>query len=263
MPPRTHYVTTRDGRAIAWSTIGDGPIDLLYVPQSISAMEHLWDHARVTQFFARLSSFSRLILFDRRGSGMSERMEEPASLEEQIDDATAVLDAAGSERAAVMALYEGGPMAMLLAAGEPERVTHLMLYASYARATWAPDYDWARHEEARNAAMDEWHDSGGIGDTFIGAFAASHADDLALVEWMGRLQRLAMDPHYGRKVSDVNGQIDLRSVLPSIRVPTLVMHRTHDLGFDVRHARYLAEHIPNARLVELDGRDSLPFVGDS
>src|SRR5215218_4102859 len=113
MPPVTRYVTTRDGRSIAWSTVGDGPIDLLYVPQSISAMEHIWDHPRVARFFARLAEFSRLILFDRRGSGMSERLEEPATLEEQIDDVRAVLDAAGSERTVVFALYEGGPMAML------------------------------------------------------------------------------------------------------------------------------------------------------
>jgi class 3 adenylate cyclase len=263
MPPKTHYVTTRDGRSIAWSTVGEGPIDLLYVPQSISAMEHIWDHPRVARFFARLAAFSRLILFDRRGSGMSERLEEPASLEEQMDDVHAVLDAAGAERAAVAALYEGGSMAMLFAASAPERVSHLVLYATYARATWAPDYPWARTDEVRNAAMDVLRDNWGTGAGFIEGFAPSHADDHALMEWLGRMQRLAMDPNYGRKMGVLNGRTDVRHVLGSIRVPTLVMHRADDAGFDVRHSRYLAEHIPGARYVELEGRDSLPMFGDA
>ncbi len=122
MKPQTRYTTARDGRTIAWSVMGDGPIDLLYVPASISAMEHSYDHPTVAAFFDRLASFCRLIVYDRRGSGMSERLEEPASLEEQIDDVHAVLDAAGSERAAILALYEGGAMAMLFAATAPERV---------------------------------------------------------------------------------------------------------------------------------------------
>ena len=263
MPPRTRYVSTRDGRSIAWSTVGDGPIDLLYVPQSISAMEHIWDHPRVARFFAQIAGFSRLILFDRRGSGMSERMEEPASLEEQMDDVHAVLDAAGAEKAAVAALYEGGSMAMLFAASAPERVTHLVLYATYARATWAPDYPWARTKEVRDAAMDVLRDNWGTGAGFIEGFATNHADDKALQDWLGRMQRLAMDPNYGRRMGDVNGRTDVRHVLSSIRVPTLVMHRADDAGFDVRHSRYLAEHIPGARYIELDGDDSLPMFGDA
>src|SRR4051794_4037809 len=124
----TRYATARDGRLLAWRELGDGPIDLLYVPQSISAMEHLWEHPTVAAFFDRLASFTRLIIFDRRGAGMSQRLEQPAPLEEQMDDIHAVLDAAGSERAAIMAIYEGGPMAMLFAATAPERVGALLLY---------------------------------------------------------------------------------------------------------------------------------------
>ena len=263
MPPQTRYVTTRDGRSIAWCTVGDGPIDLLYVPQSISAMEHIWDHPQVARFFARMASFSRLILFDRRGSGMSERVEEPASLEEQRDDVHAVLDAAGSERAAVAALYEGGSMAMLFAATAPERVTHLVLYAGYARNTWAPDYDWARTPEVRDPAMDALRDNWGSGEFLIEQFAPNHADDRSLVDWLGRLQRLAMDPNFARRMADLNGRTDVRHVLPSIRVPTLVLHRGDDPGFDVRHSRYLAEHIAGAKYVELEGRDSLPMFGDA
>jgi len=263
VPPRTRYVTTRDGRAIAWSTVGDGPTDLLYVPQSVSAMEHMWDHPAVAAFFARLAAFSRLILFDRRGSGMSERIVEPAPLEEQIDDLHAVLDAAGSERAAVLALYEGGPMAMMFAATAPERVSALVLYAAFARSRWAPDYDWAWTEEERNARMDAFRGAWGDGDSFVGAFAPSHTEDRALADWLGRLQRLAMDPAYARRVATLNGRLDVRPLLATIRVPTLVIHRTDDQAMDVRHGRYLGRSIPGARYVELPGSDSLPFTGDS
>src|SRR3954449_3163438 len=170
VPLRIRYVPTRDGRVIAYTTVGDGPMDLLYVPQSISAMEHIWDHPTVAGFFSRLASFARLILFDRRGSGMSERMEEPASLEGQMDDVHAVLDAAGSERCAMLAIYEGGPMALLFAATAPERVSSLVLYASFARACRAPGYEFAWTEEERSASMDaarrEWGDGRGLTSTF-------------------------------------------------------------------------------------------------
>ncbi|MEA2296318.1 MAG: hypothetical protein QOE86_3957 [Solirubrobacteraceae bacterium] len=263
MQPETRYVTTRDGRAIAWSTVGEGPMDLLYVPQAISTMEHVWDHPTVTAFFARLASFSRLILFDRRGSGMSERLEEPAPLEDQVDDVHAVLDAAGSERCAVMAIYEGGPMAMLFAAGAPERVGALVLYASFARASYVADYEWAWSPELREAAMDAYRDHWGQGDLIAQSFAPGHLHDRRLVEWLGRMQRLAMDPTYGRKSAAMHGQFDVRPLLPSIRVPTLVVHRRHDTAIDFRHGQYLAAHIPDARLAALEGSDSLPFLGDA
>ncbi len=262
MAPQTRYTTTRDGRHLAWSTLGDGPIDLLYVPQSISAMEHLWEHPTVAEFFERLASFARLIIFDRRGSGMSERLPQPAPLEEQMDDIHAVMDAAGSERAAIMAIYEGGPMAMLFAATAPERVGALMLYASMARTMWAPDYDWARTAEVRAAGMDRLEAEWGHGEMLSKQWAPNYADDPRLGAWMSRLQRLAMDPSYARKMIAANGSIDVREVLPSIQAPTLVMHRRQDAGFAFRHSEYLAEHIPNARLVALEGDDSLPFLGD-
>jgi class 3 adenylate cyclase len=217
----------------------------------------------VASFFARIASFARLILFDRRGSGMSERLEEPASLEEQVDDVHAVLDAAGSERCAVMAIYEGGPMAMLFAASAPERVGALVLYATFARATQAPGYEWAWQQEQREAAMDLYRERWGDGAWIMQAFAPSHAHDRQLADWLGRMERLAMDPTYGRKSAEVHGRFDVRPLLPSIRVPTLVVHRRNDSAMDFRHGEYLAEHIPNARLAALEGTDSLPFLGDA
>jgi class 3 adenylate cyclase len=263
LPPVTHYATARDGRMIAWSAIGDGPIDLLYIPQSISAMEHIWDHPTVMAFFARLAGFARLILFDRRGSGMSERLETPATLEEQMDDVLAVMDAAGSERAALMALYEGGPMGMLFAATQPERVSHLMLYAAMARMTRADGYEWARTIEERRPAQEAIHQEWGGGMAIAQIFAPGYVEDRRMTEWLGRLQRLAMDPRYALATALANEDLDVRCILPSIRVPTLVLHRRGDGSFKLQHSEYLAEHIPGARLRVLEGSDSLPFLGDS
>jgi class 3 adenylate cyclase len=263
MKPETRYALTRDGRAIAWSEIGDGPIDILYVPQSISAMEHIWDHPTVSEWFQRLGSIGRLIMYDRRGSGMSERLETPASLEEQVDDVHAVLDAAGSERAAVVALYEGGAMAMLFAASAPERVGALILYATMARMSKAEGYEFPWDQETRLKAMSAFQQDWGNGGLMFSQWAPSHTDDRRLLNWLGRLQRLAMDPQFAAKAFAMNGDLDVRPVLDAIQAPTLVMHRRDDNGFDVRHSEYLAARIPTARLKVLDGVDSLPFLGDS
>jgi class 3 adenylate cyclase len=261
--PTTRYTTTKDGRSIAWCTVGDGPIDILYVPQSISAMEHIWDHPTVSAFFTQLASFGRLIAYDRRGSGMSERLEAPASLEEQVDDVHAVLDAAGSERAAMMALYEGGPMAMLFAATAPERVGALVLYATMPRMSRAPGYEWAWGQEERALANQAFEADWGLDGRMFASWAPSYGADQRLKAWLAKLQRLAMDPHYASKVFATNGEVDVRPVLHAIQAPTLVLHRRDDSAFDLRHSEYLAEHIPNARFRVLDGTDTLPFLGDA
>ncbi len=263
MRPKTRYTKTKDGRYIAWNSFGDGPIDILYVPQSISAMEHIWDHPTVTDFFTKLASFGRLISYDRRGSGMSERLEAPASLEEQIDDVHAVLDAAGSERAAMIALYEGGPMAMLFAASAPERVGALILYATMPRMSWAPGYEFAWPQQERAAALASFEEDWGIGEKMFSGWAPGYTADQRMKDWLARLQRLAMDPHYASKVFEFNGRLDVRPVLAAIQAPTLVLHRRDDVAFNIRHSEYLAEHIPNARLRVLEGVDTLPFLGDS
>jgi class 3 adenylate cyclase len=263
MPPEINYAVAADGARLAYQVIGDGPTDLLYVPQSISAGEVVWEYPMVSGFFERLASFARLITFDRRGSGLSSSRGAPLPLEEQIDDVRAVLDAAGSERAGVLALYEGGPMAMLLAATLPDRVSSLVLYACQPRLTKAEDYDWAPTAEERRAGLAEALDNWGKGSDMADFFAPSHAGDPRLAAFLGALQRRSMAPDEWERVHDLNAAVDVRPVLPSIRVPTLVLHRTLDPAMDVRHSRYVAEHIPDAKLVELDGSDSLMFVGDS
>jgi len=260
--PRTQYVRARDGVSIAFQVLGEGERDIVFVPQTFSAVEALWDHPTVARFFARLGGLGRVILYDRRGTGMSDRTSGTASLEEQVDDVRAVMDAAGAERADLIAIMEGGPMAMLFAASAPERVRSLTLYAAFARSTRADDYPAAWSAEERAAAMGKMVDEWGQGG-FAARFAPSHAEDTSLREWLGRLQRMSLGPGEAAAAMELNGRLDVRHVLQTIRVPTLLLHRTEDAGIGVAHSRYLAERIPGARLVELDGRDTLPFLGDS
>ena len=262
MPPQTRYVRARDGVSIAYQVVGDGERDIVFVPQTFSAVEALWEHPTVARFFARLGGLGRVILYDRRGTGMSDRTGGTATLEEQVDDVRAVMDAAGAERADLIAIMEGGPMAMLYAATAPERVRSLTLYAGFARSVRADDYPAAWTAEERAAAMavmvEEWGQGG-----FAARFAPSHADDATLRDWLGKLQRMALGPGEAAAAMELNGRLDVRHVLETIRVPTLLLHRTDDAGIRIEHSRYLAEHIPGARLVELEGHDTLPFLGDS
>jgi class 3 adenylate cyclase len=261
MAPTTRYARNGDVH-IAYQVVGQGPIDLLYVPQSSSAVEQLWEEPRVARWFERLASFSRLILFDRRESGASDRLGRPPTLEEQMDDVIAVLDAAGATRVGVTAIYEGGPMAMLFAATHPERTGALALYATFARTTRAEGYEWAptaaERLERHTVMYHRWGDG-----SMVDAFAPGHAHDERLRGWIGRLQRSAMSPGAAIASTHLNQDLDVRDVLPSIRVPTLVLHRTADPAIDVRHSRFIAGQIPGARLVELSGPESFPFVGDT
>src|SRR5215212_58177 len=177
--PRTQYVRARDGVSIAYQVVGDGERDIVFVPQTFSAIEALWEHPTVARFFQRLSGLGRVILYDRRGTGMSDRTAGTATLEEQVDDVHAVMDAAGADRADLIAIMEGGPMAMLFAATAPERVRSLILYASFVRSTRADDYPAAWTAEERAAAMRSMVDAWGEGG-FAARFAPSHAHDASL-----------------------------------------------------------------------------------
>jgi class 3 adenylate cyclase/pimeloyl-ACP methyl ester carboxylesterase len=263
MVPTTRYARSGDA-TIAYQVTGDGGLDLLFMTGWISQIEQLWESPALRRLLERLAVFSRLILFDRRGSGLSDSVGESYTLEQEVCDALAVLDAAGSERAALFTYGLGGPVGALLAADRPERVDALIMYASIARTSWAPDYDWAMTVEDRaqwtEHTLAAWGETDGPG---LAVLAPSMADDPALAAWFARLQRLAASPSEARILLTAADQLDVRDTLPRIRVPTLVMHRSQDSAWDPRHSRYLAEHIPGARYIELDGIDSLPFVGDS
>jgi class 3 adenylate cyclase len=258
MGPETRYA--RSGELfIAYQVIGDGPIDLLYVPSWISQVEHYWEHPMVARYIERLASFARLIMFDRRGSGLSDPIVGAPTLEEQIDDVVAVMDAAGSQRAGVFAQLEGGAMAALFAATHPERVRSLMLSEAMPRMSWAPDYDWAMRTEARR----EFVEGDGIltwgNGARIDVISPLSGTDPRLREWFAKLERLAASPGTAAKLMMMNAEVDVRAVLPSIQVPTLVLHRAGDRYIDIRHSEYLAAHIPGARLVLLEGEEAVSF----
>ena len=260
MAPETRYARSGDLH-IAYQVVGEGPIDLVYVPSWISQVEHYWEEPVVAGYFERLASFSRLIMFDRRGSGLSDPVPSAPTLEEQIDDVVAVMDAAASEQAAIFALLDGGAMAALFAATHPERTNALVLYEAAPRMSWASDYPWAPGREEREARLREpmnWGDG-----SRVAALAPSAAENPRVRAWFARLERLSASPGTAIKLMRMNGEIDVRAVLPSIQAPTLVLHRPDDGLMDVRHSRYLAEHIPGARYVELPGAETLVFGSDA
>jgi class 3 adenylate cyclase len=263
MPPTTRYV--RSGEAsIAYQVTGEGLLDLLFLPGWITQVEQLWEAPAQRRLFERLSTFARLILFDSRGTGLSERVLEAYTLEQEAADALAVLDAVGSERTALFTYQVGGLVGAKLAADHPERIGALIMYASVARTSWAPDYDWAMTREERELLTERIvADWGEVDSRQMLLWAPSMADDPALAAWFARMQRLAASPGEARVISRAMVDLDVRDALPRIRVPALVMHRPQELVWDVRHSRYLAEHIPGARYVELEGADSFPFVGDT
>jgi class 3 adenylate cyclase len=256
MPPETKYA--RSGELhIAYQVVGNGDVDLLWVPTWIWETEHMWEEPSVAKMLRQLASFSRLILFDRRGTGLSDPVAGAPTLEEQMDDLVAVMDAVGSERAAVFAMLEAGAMASLFAATNPERTRALVLWEALPRMSAAPDYDWTLTREQREAGVELAAGDWGSGARAL-ALSAPDKDE-RLVRWAGRLERLAASPATARAFYRMHSQIDVRPVLPSIQSPTLVMHRPADKNIDIRHSRYLAEHIPGARMVELPGEHTLPF----
>jgi class 3 adenylate cyclase len=263
MVPTTRY--TRSGDAsIAYQVAGEGPLDMLFLTGWLTQLEQLWEASANRRFLERLATFGRLIMFDSRGTGLSERVLETYTIEQEARDAIAVLDAAGSERAALITYAQGGLVGALLAAERPERIGALIMYASVARTSWAADYHWAMASEEREALSERNIATWGEADSdAMAAWAPSMVDDPALATWFARMQRLAASPGEARIISKAMVDLDVRHVRPEIRVPTLVMHRPNEQVWDVRHSRYLAENIRGARYVELEGIDSLPFLGDS
>jgi len=263
MGPVTRYAHSA-GASIAYQVVGEGPLDVLFLTGWITQVEQLWEAHANRRFLERLTTFGRLIIFDSRGTGLSDRVLETYTLEQEARDALAVLDAAGSERAALLSYSVGGLLAALLAADHPERVGALIMYSSVARTSWAPDYDWALTREEREALAERVVASWGEPNpAAMSSFAPSVGDDPALAAWFARLQRLAASPSEARTIFRAMVDLDVRDALPRIRAPTLIMHRPKEHVWDVRHSRYLAEQIPGARYVELEGEDSFPFVGDS
>ncbi len=258
--PKTRY--TKSGEVnIAFQIVGDNGPDLVFVMGWVSHVEYFWTHPRVARFFQRLAGFSRLILFDKRGTGLSDRVTTMPNLRTRMDDVRAVMVAAGSSEAVIMGVSEGGPMAALFAATFPERTKGLVIYGGYARRTWAPDYPWAGKPEARERFYRDIEQNwGGIVD--LQTIAPSEMNDPSFCEWWASYLRMSASPGGAVALAKMNTDIDIRDDLASIRAPTLVLHRTNDGDMNIEEGRYLAHRIPNARFVELPGIDHLPFAGD-
>ncbi len=259
--PKTRYAKSGE-ISIAYQVVGDGPRDLVFVPGWVSNIEVFWDEPSVVRFFERLASFARLILFDKRGTGLSDRVTDMPPLEVRMDDMRAVMDAAGSAQAAVFGYSEGGQMCALFAATYRERTSALIMHGSYARLMAAPDYPWGRPpelmEERIEACLRDW--GGPMGIDFR---APTMASDPRFCDWWARFLRHGASPAAAAGLLRMNCDIDIRGVLPSIRVPTLILHPQGDQTIDVRAGRLVADRIPGARFLELPGKDHLPFCDDA
>ena len=260
MPPETRYAKSGDVN-IAYQVVGDGPIDLVYIPGWVSNVELIWEKPKPSRFLERLASFSRLILFDKRGTGMSDRVSNDRlpTLEERMDDVRAVLDAVGCERAALVGHSEGGSMSLLFAATYPERARALILLGVFARRIRTDDYPWAPSLEERLETIESVERDWGTG---LDITEYAPHEDPALLQWYSTCLRRSASPGAAAALLRMNSEIDTRHVLPTIQVPTLVIHRTADRDVTVDEGRWIADQIPRARFVELPGDEHLIWAGD-
>ncbi len=260
--PTTHYVKSDDVH-IAYQVFGNGPLDLLFVPGFVSNIEKIWESPDQRTFFRRLASFCRVILFDKRGTGMSDRSSQIFTLEQRMHDVQAILDAVGSERAALFGVSEGGPMSLLFAATYPARTSALVLYGSYARRSWATDYPFGWKDDLWARVFDDFERQWGTPQSMaITMYAPTLASDPEASERRAAYFRASASPGAAISMMKMNREIDVRDVLPSIRVPTLILHRAAERAIDVAHARYMAERIAGSKLVELAGVDHSYLAGD-
>lgn len=261
MIPDTQYAKSGDV-SIAYQCLGDGPLDLVCAIGWVSNVEYMWEEPTLRQFLERLAGFTRLILFDKRGTGLSDRVPNMPTLEERIDDVRAVMDAVGSQRAALLGISEGGSLCALFAATYPERTSALIMCGTFVKRIWAPDYPWAPTPEQRQQFFDAISSGwGGVVD--LADIAPSMQHDKRFTQWWATYLRRSASPGDALALARMNTEIDIRHVLPTIRVPTLILHRTGDRDAHIEEARYMARHIPEARLVELPGDDHIPWVGDT
>jgi pimeloyl-ACP methyl ester carboxylesterase len=246
--PDTRYAKSGDVH-VAYQVMGSGPLDVVMIPGFVSHLDLHLEEPRIARFYERLASFCRLIRFDKRGTGLSDRVGAMPTLEERMDDVRAVMDAVGSERAALLGFSEGGPMSILFAATYPHRTAALVLYGAFARRAWAADNPWGRTDEqlaTRLIYVEEYWGQGRSVDLF--APSLSHNEEYR--RWTARHERAAASPGAALALVRMDRETDVRHILPTVSVPTLVLHRTSDRAVSVEHGRYLGQHIPGAKYVE-------------
>jgi pimeloyl-ACP methyl ester carboxylesterase len=264
MQPQTRFAQSGDVN-IAYQVVGNGPIDLVFVMGWVSNIDEFWTEPSWAHFLERLASFSRLIVFDKRGTGLSDRVDENnlPTLEVRMDDVRAVMDACGSKRAALFGISEGGPMCALFAATYPERTAALITFGTYVKSQRAPDYPWARTDDEWTAWTELLGKQWGKGPVGIESRMPSKLNDERFREWWTRYLVRSATPKTVVALTRMNSQIDVRAALPAISAPTLIMHRTRDRALPIEGSRYMAQQIRGARLVELPGEDHLPWTSDA
>ena len=255
MKPETKY--TQSGTVnIAYQVFGEGAVDLVIVPGFVSNIDTFWEEPSVVRFFQGIANFARVILFDKRGTGLSDRVTDTPTLEERMDDVRAVLDAVGSKRASLLGNSEGGPMCALFAATYPDRTVALIMVSSYPRILNSRDWPWGRSQREHEASIElvrqEW--GGPVG---LALRVPSMADDNRYAQWWAKFLRSGASPATAISLIEMTPLIDIRPILPSIQVPTLLLHASGDRAVSVECSRYMARHIRGAKLVELDSEDHL------
>lgn len=261
MIPETRY-TRSGGVNIAYQVFGQGETDIVCVPGWFTNVESTWEVSRAASFYRELASFARVILFDKRGTGMSDRDGQAYVLEDRMDDVRAVMDAANSERAVLLGMSEGGPMCILFAATYPERTRSLIILSSYARRVSAPDYPWGTEPQAWTQ-LTQMLETDFAEATAIGARAPSAATDPLLQRQWSKYMRQSASPGTAVRYAKMNGRIDVRPILASIRVPALIMHASRDRTVNVENGKYLARNIESAEYVELDSDDHIAYWTDA
>jgi class 3 adenylate cyclase len=256
MPPEVRYAKSGDVH-IAYQVFGKGPDSLIVVPGFISHVEHIWDSPDQAAWFNHLARRMQVILFDKRGTGLSDRLGQLPDLDVRMDDARAVMDAAGIRRAALMGISEGGSLAALFAASHPDRCSALILYGAFAKFA-----DWFPTKQKFDGFLNYVNTAWGTGNSIAG-FAPSKKGDAEFQRWWGRFERLGGSPSAVINLMRMNSGINIENILPSISVPTLVLHRTEDPTVSIQAGRFLASHIRGAKLVELDGPDHVYYTGDN
>ncbi|HEU4977233.1 MAG TPA: adenylate/guanylate cyclase domain-containing protein [Baekduia sp.] len=261
-PGRVRWAEGAGGAHIAYRTVGAGPVDLLFLGGALSHIDVLLEEPGLRRWWDRMGSFARVILVDRRGSGLSDGITGPLSLDEEVADLDAVLDHAGVDRVVIQAYASGGPLAVTYAAARPERTLALVLYACMVAMVRDESLPWGVSGDERRRRFAAFAASWGSGHN-LEAMAPSAAHDPRMREWLGRLERLSCTPAGMLRLSESMDGVDVRPLLAQLRMPTLVLHRRGDRFIDPRHSRVLADGIPGAKLVEVPGDDSLAMIGDT
>ena len=262
MKPHTQY--TKSGRInIAYQVLGTGSIDLVYIPGWVSNIDLMWACPELVSFLLELGKIARVILFDKRGTGLSDRIVELSTLEERMDDIRAVMDAVGSQKAVLFGHSEGGSVSALFAATYPNRTISLITFGIFAKRKYAPNYPWAPTDDERQVVYDMIENNWGSGEMGLETLAPSKADDKVFMAWLADYFRSGASPSAALALTKMNTEVDIIDILGSIKVPTLILQRTNDIDVKIEEGRFIAEQIPRAEFVELEGNDHLFWVGDT